>query len=81
MRLTLKAINEELAKKGHTARLTKGAGYFYFQFGEAAEWWDRTVNVTAVNALTLDQWLGEFDRLKKVNEQIMGTGKTKRKKR
>ena len=81
MRLTLKMINGELSKRVTMARLAKADGYFYFQFGEAAEWWDRTVNVTAVNALTLDQWLGEFDRLKKVNEQIMGTGKTKRKKR
>jgi hypothetical protein len=70
MRLTLKSINDKLAKRGHMARLAKGGGYFYFQFGEAAEWWDRTVNVSTVNSLSLDQWLGEFERLKRVNEGI-----------
>jgi hypothetical protein len=28
----------ELAKRGYTAPLAKGTGYFYFQFGEAACW-------------------------------------------
>jgi hypothetical protein len=80
MRLTLKTINEELAKKGHTARLAKGAGYFYSQFGETAEWWDKTVNVPTVNSLSLDQWLTEFEWLKRVNAEIMGAGESKRKK-
>jgi hypothetical protein len=33
MRLHLKVINDELAKLGHTARITKGPGYFYFEGG------------------------------------------------
>jgi hypothetical protein len=37
MRLTLKAVNEELAKRGHQARLEKGDGYFYFWSGDAAD--------------------------------------------
>ena len=41
MRLMLKAINDELAKRGHTARLAKASGYFYFEGGEAEEWLDR----------------------------------------
>ena len=45
MRLTLKMINGELSKRVTMARLAKADGYFYFQFGEAAEWWDRTVAV------------------------------------
>jgi hypothetical protein len=53
MRLTLKTINDELAKRGYTARLAKSAGYFYFQFGEAVSWLDRTVNVSTVSSLTL----------------------------
>jgi hypothetical protein len=32
-RVTLKAINDELARLGNTARLAKASGYFYFQFG------------------------------------------------
>jgi hypothetical protein len=71
MRLTLKAINAELAKKGHTARLAKGGGYFYFQFGEVADWLDRIVRVPTVNSLTLKEWLDEYQRLKKLNMEIM----------
>jgi hypothetical protein len=75
MRVTLKAINDELARRGATACLAKAAGYFYFQFGEAAEWLDRTVRVPTVSALTLEQWLDEYDRLKKLNREIMRGGK------
>ena len=32
-------------RRGHTARLEKGRGYFYFHLGEAAAWLDRTVKV------------------------------------
>jgi len=71
MRLTLKAINAELAKKGLTALLAKGDGYFYFHFGEAADWLDRTVRVPTVNSLTLKEWLDEYQRLKKLNMEIM----------
>ena len=39
MRLRLKAVNDELAKRGYAARLVKGGGYFYFQFGEAETGW------------------------------------------
>ncbi len=73
MRLNLKIINDELAKRGHTARLEKGDGYFYFQLGEAADWLDRTVGVRTINSLTLKEWMQEFGRLKELNAQIMGT--------
>ena len=71
MRLTLKTINDELARRGHTARLAKASGYFYFHFGEAAGWLDRTVQVPTVNSLSLKQWLNEFQRLNEVNQEIM----------
>jgi hypothetical protein len=67
MRLTLKAINDELARRGYTARLAKSTGYFYFQFGEAASWLDRTVNVPTLNSLTLPEWIIEFELLRKFN--------------
>jgi hypothetical protein len=67
MRLTLKAINDELARRGYTARLAKSIGYFYFQFGEATLWLDRTVNVPTLNSLTLPEWIAEFDLLSKLN--------------
>lgn len=75
MRLHLKVINDELARLGHTARLEKDGGYFYFHFGEAADWLDRTVRVRTINTLTLKQWIEEFRRLKTLNEQIMRTVK------
>jgi hypothetical protein len=73
--LTLKAINDELARRGHSARLEKASGYFYFFGGEAADWLDRTVGVRTINSLTLKQWIEEFRRLKALNEQIIRTGK------
>ena len=71
MRLTVKAINEELAKRGSGARLEKGDGYFYFSGGEVADWLDRTVNAPNLSSLSLDQWMAEFDRLKKLNKEIL----------
>jgi hypothetical protein len=71
MPLTLKAINAELAKRGHLVRLERGSGdYFYFMGGDAREWLDRTVPVPKVSSLTLEQWVQEFNRLKKVNHEI-----------
>ena len=76
-RVTLKAINDELTKRGHDARLEKSSGYFYFFGGEATDWIDRTVPRNNVGALTLDQWIEEFKRLKKLNAEIMAGGKPK----
>jgi DNA-directed RNA polymerase subunit RPC12/RpoP len=58
-RVTLKAVNDELAKRGHHARLEKASGYFYFWTEDAADWIDRTVRVERISALTLDQWVAE----------------------
>jgi len=77
MPLTLKAINAELAKRGHTARLENGNGYFYFFGGEAAAWLDGTVQVPKVSSLTLEQWVEEFDKLKKRNAEIFRAGMAK----
>lgn len=30
VRITLQAVNDELARRGHHARLEKASGYFYF---------------------------------------------------
>ena len=75
MRLTLKAINAELAKRGHQAMLEKGDGYFYFRGGEAVDWLDRTVTVPTVSSLTLDQWMQAFRDLQKKNAEIRQSGK------
>jgi hypothetical protein len=63
--------HDELAKRGYTARLAKGEGYFYFNFGEVADWLDRTVRVPTVNSLTLAEWRSEFQRLKRLNAEII----------
>lgn len=77
--LSLKIVNEELARRGHTARLAKGSGYFYFKDGEAAAWLDNSVKVRTINTLTMKQWMGEFGRLKELNAQIFRTAKGGRK--
>jgi hypothetical protein len=71
MRVTLKAVNGELAKLGYAARLAKAASYFYFQFGEAADWLDRTVAGERVSDRSLDEWVAEFRRLQKKNADIL----------
>jgi hypothetical protein len=72
-RVTLKAVNDALAKRGSRARLMKANGYFYFDDGEAASWLDKTVATPTVGSRTLDQWLEEFDRLEKVNRDLFKT--------
>jgi len=72
MRVTVKAINDALAGLGENARLVKGDGYFYFDVGEAANWLDKTVSTSTLSSRTLEQWLEEFQRLKKLNQQLLG---------
>jgi hypothetical protein len=73
-RLTQKTVNDELTRLGHHARLEKATGYHYFYGGEAAEWLERTVHVTKISDLTLEKWIAEFVRLKKLNAQIAKAG-------
>jgi len=73
-RLTLKSVNDELARLGHRARLEKASGYLYFYGGEATDWIDRTVQVAKISDLTLDQWIAEFARLKRINADLMRQG-------
>ena len=74
-RATLKTVNAELARRGHKALLAKGDGYFYFHTGEAADWLDRTVKVPTLNALTVEEWVAEYERLKKLNREILRSGR------
>lgn len=70
-RVTLKAVNDALAKRGRDSRLMKASGYFYFDSGEAANWIDKTVATPTVGSRTVEQWLEEFDRLEKVNRDLL----------
>ena len=74
-RITLKMINDELARLGHAERLAKADNYFLFTGGAAEEWLDRTVAVRTISSMTLKEWIAEFERLKALNQQIMGTAK------
>jgi hypothetical protein len=78
MRTTVAAVNAELARRGYTARLAKASGYFYFQFGEAAGWLDRTVQVERISDRTVGQWLAEFERLRALNAKLSGEPKSKK---
>ena len=71
--MTLKAVNDALAKRGRSARLMKASGYFYFDSGEAADWIDKTVAGATVGSRSLEQWLEEFDRLERVNRDLFQT--------
>ena len=51
--------------------LEKASGYFYFMGGEAVNWLDRTLRVTKVSSLTLEQWVGSLSGLRKLNAQII----------
>ena len=79
MRLTLKTINDELTRLGHDVRIEKGDGYFYVWKGVANNWLDRTINVPKVSSLSLEQWIAEFNRLKKLNGEML-SGKVPKKK-
>jgi hypothetical protein len=74
---SLKAVNDELAKRGHLTRLERASGYFYFRTQDTADWIDRTVRVEKISALTLEQWVGEFLRLKKVNAEMKQPGRVR----
>jgi hypothetical protein len=72
MRVTLNAINDALAGLGENSRLVKGDGYFYFDLGEAANWLDKTVSTPTLSSRTLEEWIEEFQRLKNLNQQLLG---------
>lgn len=76
MRVTLKAIHDELHRLGHNVHVEKGDGYFYFWGTEPNEWLDKTVRVQTLSSLTLEQWVEEFMRLKKLNKDLL-SGKSK----
>jgi hypothetical protein len=71
MRLIQNSLTAELHRLGHDARLESGDGYFYFLGLDPAHWLDKTVKVPKVSSLTLEEWVAEFDRLKKLNEEIL----------
>src|SRR5207244_5391747 len=63
VRLSLRAINRELALRVYDALLAKSDGYFYFWGGETADWLEHVVRVQTLQSLTLDLWMEEFRKL------------------
>ena len=77
MRVTLKAVNQELAKRNIEAMLVNGGGYFFFRGRYVNDWLDRTVQVSKISDLTMDQWLEAFNDLRRKNQEIARTGTKK----
>jgi len=80
MRVTIKGVNQELAARGIQVTLSNAGGYFLFRGPAVSSWLDRTVQVSKVGDLTIEQWLEAFNDLKRKNEEIVraGSGKAKR---
>ncbi len=63
-------INDALRERERDESLRPGDGYFYFGGGEAVNWLTNSVRVQRLSDLTLEQWLGEFDKLLKLDKQL-----------
>ena len=63
------------------AVLARGDDHFYLFGGEAADWLESTVRVHTVDALTLDEWVEQFKKLREGNRQLMGRAGKKPKSR
>ena len=51
--------------------MEKGDGYFYFYGGEVTDWLDRILKVPTLSSLTLEQWVEEFEKLRKSNRDVL----------
>jgi hypothetical protein len=63
-------VNNALRAWGRDESLREGDGYFYFGGGEAVHWLSSSVMVRRISDLTLDQWMGEFEKLLKANQKL-----------
>ena len=70
MRVTLRAINAELARQGHHERLVRGPGYFYFTEGEA-DFWFETMVVRPALGNSLQFWIDEHAAKKKSKDNLL----------
>jgi hypothetical protein len=69
-RVTRKMVNDALQARGRDESLREGDGYFYFGGGEAVRWLSSSVMVRKISDLTLQQWMEEFEKLLKTNQQL-----------
>lgn len=71
-RVTLAAINAEIARRGHAERLVRGAGYFYFIDGAAHGWYNASVATMHLGGWTVAQWADERDALADADRRRRG---------
>lgn len=64
-KLTVATVNKELKRLGYSERLYRGDDYFYFADGNSHLWSEDSVYVAHAHELSLDQWVSEYERLKK----------------
>jgi len=64
--ITRKQVNKALAAKGYRAEIFKGpgGGYHYFVGDDVDDWYCASVPVGQLNALTIEEWVEWFERLK-----------------
>lgn len=60
-------INDALRERGRDESLRLGGD---FGGGEAVNWLTNSVRVQRLSDLTLEQWLGEFDKLRKIDAKL-----------
>ena len=58
-------VNAALKARGVDERLIRGRGYFYFWKGETSSWPSSSVYINDADLLTVEEWLAEYDQLKK----------------
>ncbi len=67
--LTLSAVNDELKRLGYVEILTRAMlhnqYYFYFAGGTSRYWKENIVDVSNINAFTLEEWIDEYKKLAK----------------
>lgn len=62
-------VNRELAKRGFPERLRRGKGYYYFTGGNAPDWPQSGVYVFRAEAVSLVDWLKEYERLAGIDKK------------
>lgn len=68
----VRTVNKALRAAGVKDELVHGRGYFYFWGDEATMWYTSTVPVYRVTALSVDEWVKEYFRLKAENDGRRG---------
>lgn len=60
-KITVKAINAEMERRGFAERLQKANGYFFFTGGDAHLWRRRCVFVKTVGSYSIAEWIYKYN--------------------